>query len=96
MASGFVVSYRSFKYGKRFAKVIVEAEYLRVIEFLREDGFGYIVEFSILRARGKWKVFVKLILEFWLNIIFISNIEFRNVLVKLIYSGIFVFMWVYL
>lgn len=59
LAPGPVVSYQSFKHGKRSAKAIAEAEYSRVTESLKEDGFGRIVEFTIPRARGKCKVFIK-------------------------------------
>lgn len=54
-APGPVVSYRSFKHGKRSAKTMAEAEYSRATE----DGFGRIVEFTIPRARGKCKVLIK-------------------------------------
>ena len=65
LSPGPVVSYRTFKHGKRSAKTIAEAEYSLATESLQEDGFGRIVEFRIPRARGKCKVFIKNKPESW-------------------------------
>ena len=53
LSPGPVVSYRTFKHGKRSAKTIAEAEYFMATESLQEDGFGRIVEFRIPMARGQ-------------------------------------------
>ena len=86
--SGPIVSYRSFNHGKRSAKAIAEAEYSRAEESLQEDGLGRIVEFTIPRARGKCKVFVKSIPDPWPNTTSISDTEFEDPFSKAIHSGI--------
>ena len=88
LAPGPVVSYRSFKHGKRSAKAIAEAEYARATESLKEDGFGRILEFTIPRARGKCKVFIKSKPDPWPNTAAISDTEFQNAFSKPIHSGI--------
>lgn len=88
LAPGPVVSYRSFKHGKRSAKAIAEGEYSRATESLKEDGFGHIVEFTIPRARGKCKVFIKSKPDPWPNTASISDTEFHNAFSKPIHSGI--------
>ncbi|KAL9977117.1 hypothetical protein ACROYT_G014489 [Oculina patagonica] len=40
VAQGPVITYRSFKHGKRSNKHIAEAEYTTAMQFLTEDGFG--------------------------------------------------------
>ena len=64
---GPVVSCRAFKHRKRSAKNIAEAEYYKATESLQEDGFGRIVQFSVPRAHGQCKVFVKSKPEPWPN-----------------------------
>lgn len=61
LAKGKVVSFRSFKHGKRANRNISETEFSTAAEFLQQDGFGHIVQFSIprTRARGQCKVFIK-------------------------------------
>lgn len=59
LAKGKVVSFRSFKHGKRANRNISKTEFSTAAEFLRQDGFGHIVQFSIPRARGQCKVFIK-------------------------------------
>ena len=51
ITQGPVVSYRSFKHGKRSARAFAESEFNTVTESLMQDGFGRIVEFRIPRAR---------------------------------------------
>ena len=48
-----------FRNGKRSAKSVVEAEYSRAAESLKAGGLGRIVGFTIPRASGECKVFVK-------------------------------------
>ena len=82
-----MVSYRSFKHGKRSARAIAESEFNTTTESLMRDGFGRIVEFRIPRARSTCKVFVK------------SNVsvnEFDNALAKPLYNDITVPMRQYL
>ena len=59
MSQGPVVSYRSFKHGKRAARSIAEPEFSKAAKSLQQDGFGNIVQFSVPRARGACKVFIK-------------------------------------
>jgi len=91
-----VVSYQSFKHGKQSSKAIVEPEYSRATESLKEDGFGRIVEFTIPRARGKCKVFIKSKPDQWPNTTSISDTEFQNAFSKPIHSGIFALMHAFL
>ena len=58
-AQGPVVSFRSFKHGKRSNKATAEAEFTSATNSLQEDGFGRVEKFNIPRSRGKCKVFVK-------------------------------------
>ena len=66
LSLGPVVSYRAFKHGKPSAKNIAEAEYYKAKESL-QDGFGRTVQFSVPKARGQHKVFVKSKPEPWPN-----------------------------
>ena len=88
-----IVSYRSFKHGKRSVKAIAEAEYSRATESLKEDGFRRIVEFTIQRARGE---IVKSTPEPWPNTTSINDTEFCNALAKPIHSDISTSMQAYL
>ena len=93
---GPVVSYRSFKHGKRSARAIAEAEYSRAAESLNEDGFGRIVEFTIPRASGKCKVFIKSKPDSWPNTTCISETEFQDAFSKPLHSSISAPMRVFL
>ena len=88
LVPGRVVSYRSFKHGKQSAKAIAEAEYSRATESLKEDGFGRIVQFTIPRACGKCKVFIKSKPDPWPNTASISDTEFQNAFSRPIHGGI--------
>nr|XP_058941289.1 uncharacterized protein LOC131769580 [Pocillopora verrucosa] len=55
ISQGPVVSYRSFKHGKRSAREIAEDEFNAATESLMQDGFGRIVEFCVPRARSTCK-----------------------------------------
>ena len=79
---GPVVSYRTFKHGKLSAKTIAEAVYFMATESLRKDGFGWIVEFRIPRARRKCKLFVKSKPESWLSNTSVTDQEFDNAISK--------------
>ena len=59
ISQGPVVSYRSFKHGKRSAREIAKDEFNAATESLMQDGFGRIVEFRVPRARSTCKVFIK-------------------------------------
>ena len=96
LAPGPVVSYRSFKHGKRSARAIAEAEYSRAAESLNEDGFGRIVEFTIPRASGKCKVFIKSKPDSWPNTTCISETEFQDAFSKPLHSSISAPMRVFL
>ena len=80
------MSYRAFKHGKRSAKNIAEAEHYKATESLQEDGFGRIVQFSVPRARGQCKVFVKSKPEPWPNSATVTDQEFNSALSKPIHS----------
>ena len=88
LTPGLVISYRSFKHGRRSAKAIAEAEYSRAAESLKEDDFRRIVEFTIPRACGNFKVFIKSKPDPWQNNSSISDTEFQNALSKPIHSSI--------
>ena len=90
------MSYRAFKHGKRSAKNIPEAEYYKATESLQEDGFGRIVQFSVPRARGQCKVFVKSKPELWPNSATVTDQEFDSALSKPIHSDIIVPMRAFL
>ena len=96
LSPGPVVSYRAFKHGKRSAKNIAEAEYYKATESLQEDGFGRIVQFSVPRARGQCKVFVKSKPEPWPNSATVTDQEFNSALSKPIHSDITVPMRAFL
>ena len=93
---GPVVSYRSFKHGKRSARAIAETEFNTVAESLMQDGFGRIVEFRIPRARSTCKVFVKSKPNPWSNCTNITFNEFDNALPKPLHNDITVPMREYL
>ena len=79
ITQGPVVSYRSFKHGKRSARAIAESEFNTATESLMQDGFGRIVEFRIPRARSACKVFVKSKPNPWPNCTNVSVSEFDNI-----------------
>ena len=93
---GPVVSYRSFKHGKRSARAIAETEFNTAAESLMQDGFGRIVEFRIPRARSTCKVFVKSKPNPWPNCTNITLNEFDNALAKPLHNDITVPMREYL
>ena len=74
------------EHGKRSAKNIAEAEYYKATESLQEDGFGRIVLFSVPRAHGQCKVFVKSKPEPWPNSATVTDQEFDSALSKPIHS----------
>lgn len=88
LSPGPVVSFRTFKHGKRSAKTIAEAEFSMATESLQEVGFGRIVEFRIPRARGKCKVFIKSKPESWPSNTSVTGQEFDNAISKPIHSDI--------
>ena len=88
ITQGPVVSYRSFKHGKRSARAIAESEFNTTTESLTQDGFGRIVEFRIPRARSTCKVFVKSKPKPWQNCTNVSVNEFDNALAKPLYNDI--------
>ena len=88
LSPGPVVSYRTFKHGKRSAKTIAEAEYFMATESLQEHGFGQIVEFCIPRAHGQCKVFIKSKPESWPSNTSVTDQEFDNAISKPIHSDI--------
>lgn len=89
VAPGPVVTFRTLRHGKRAAKAIAEAEYVRATESLQEDGCGRIVEFTIPRARNKCKVFVKSKPNPWpASATAVSDTEFDNAFSKPIHSDI--------
>ena len=96
ITQGPVVSYRSFKHGKRSARAIAESEFNTATESLMQDGFGRIVEFRIPRARSTCKVFVKSKPNPWPNCTNVSVNEFDNALAKPLYNDITVPMRQYL
>ena len=96
ITQGPVVSYRSFKHGKRSARAIAESEFNTTTESLMQDGFGRIVEFRIPRARSTCKVFVKSKPNPWQNCTNVSVNEFDNALAKPLYNDITVPMRQYL
>jgi len=71
-----VVSFRSFKHGKRSNEVIAEAEFSSATKSLQEDGFGHVVEFNIPRSRGNCKVFVKSKPQQWPSTTSVTSAEF--------------------
>ena len=96
ITQGPVVSYRSFKHGKRSARAIAESEFNTTTESLMQDGFGRIVEFRIPRARSTCKVFVKSKPNPWQNCTNVSVSEFDNALAKPLHNDITVPMRQYL
>ena len=88
LSPGPVVSYRTFKLGKRSAKTIAEAEYSLATESLQEDGFDRIVEFRIPRARRQCEVFIKNKPESWPSNTGVTDQEFDNAISKPIHSDI--------
>ena len=96
ITQGPVVSYQSFKHGKRSARAIAESEFNTTTESLMQDGFGRIVEFRIPRARSTCKVFVKSKPNPWQNCTNVSVNEFDNALAKPLYNDITVPMRQYL
>ena len=96
ITQGPVVSYWSFKHGKRSARAIAESEFNTATESLMQDGFGKIVEFRIPRARSACKVFVKSKPNPWPNCTNVSVSEFDNALAKPLHNDITVPMRQYL
>ena len=96
ITQGLVVSYRSFKHGKRSARAIAESEFNTATESLMQDGFGRIVEFRIPRARSTCKVFVKSKPNPWPNCTNITVNEFDIALAKPLHNDITVPMREYL
>ncbi|XP_078374446.1 uncharacterized protein LOC144657989 [Oculina patagonica] len=88
LAQGPVVSFRSFKHGKRSNKAIAEPEFSSATKSLQEDGFGRVVEFNIPRSRGKCKVFVKSKPQQWPSTTSVSSEEFDNAFAKGIHCDI--------
>ena len=96
ITQGPVVSYWSFKHGKRSARAIAESEFNPATESLMQDGFGRIVENRISRARSTCKVFVKRKPHPWPNCTNVSVNEFDNALAKPLHNDITVPMRQYL
>ena len=96
ITQGPVVSYRSFKHGKRSARAIAETEFNTATESLMQDGFGRIVEFRIPRARSTCKVFVKSKPNPWPTSTNITVNDFDNALAKPLHNDITVPMREYL
>lgn len=96
ITQGPVVSYRSFKHGKRSARAVAVSEFNTATQSLMQDGFGRIVEFRIPRARGTCKVFVKSKPNPWPNCTNITVNEFDTALAKPLHNDITVPMREYL
>ena len=96
ITQGPVVSYRSFKHGKRSASAIAKSEFNTATESLMQDGFGRIVEFRIPRARSTFKVFVKSKPNPCPNCTNVSVNEFDNALARPLHNDITVPMRQYL
>ena len=96
ITQGPVVSYRSFKHGKRSARAIAESEFNPMTESLMQNGFGRIMEFRISRARSTCKVFVKRKPNPWPNCTNVSVNESENALAKPLHNDITVPMRQYL
>ena len=56
ISQGPVVTYRSFKHGKRRSRAIAETEYYTAAESLQLEGFGNLVEFGVPRGRGSCSI----------------------------------------
>lgn len=97
MTQGPVLSYRSFKHGKRSTHAIAESEFNTATESLMQDGFGRVVEFRITTAKSTCKVFiVKSKPNPWPNCTDVSVNEFENALAKPLHNDITVPMRKYL
>ena len=96
ITQGPVVSYRSFKHGKRSARAIAESEVNTATESIMQDGCGRIVEFRIPRARSTCNVFVKRKPDPWPNCTNVRVNEFDNALAKTLHNDISIPMRQYL
>ncbi|XP_068760519.1 uncharacterized protein [Montipora capricornis] len=88
ISQGLVVSYCSFKHGKRRSRAIAETEYYTAAESLQLEGFGTLVEFRVPRGRGSCKVFVKSKPNPWPNSTNVSIQEFDNAVAKPLHNDI--------
>ena len=77
-AQGPAVSFRSFKHRKRSHKHISEAEYTTATQSLQQDGFGWLIEFSVARAQAKCKVFIKSKPNPWPATTTVKDTDFDN------------------
>ena len=88
ISQGPVVTYRSFKHGKRRSRAIAETEYYTAAESLQLEGFGTLVEFRVPRGRGSCKVFVKSKPYPWPNSTNVTSQEFDNAVAKPLHNDI--------
>ena len=88
ISQGPVVTYRSFKHGKRRSRAIAETEYYTAAESLQLEGFGTLVEFRVPRGRGSCKVFVKSKPNPWPNSTNVTSQEFDNAVAKPLHNDI--------
>ena len=78
------------------AKHVAEVEYTSATRSLEEDGFGRLIEFTVPRARGNCKVFIKSKPNPWPSTTAVSDTEFDNAFNKGIHSDISAPMRAYL